>query len=194
MAATMKAEARTGTRTRPKARRRRPLLAGWGLIGWAAILAAALFLGWTAWTLFAGDHARDRATGPERERDLVLRSSSREIAALNTMDRADPSAGLKAWLDASTGPLHDQLQRDQPANQVKIGKSRTSASAAVTGAAVTSLDTGAGKAEVIASVRVTLTPQGGAPTLQRKRFEAGVVRTASGWKLESLTAVPVGAR
>ncbi|MEU9017475.1 hypothetical protein [Actinomadura sp. NPDC048394] len=187
MAATLKAEPRP--RPRPK---RRPLLAGWGLIGWAAILAAAAFLGWTAFTLFPA--GGDRASGPERERDLVLRSSSREIAALNTMDRSDPSAGLKAWLDASTGPLHDQLQRDEPANRAKIGASRTSASATVTGAAVTSLDTAGGKAQVIASVQVTLTPQGGAPTLQRKRFEAGAVRTAAGWKLESLTSIPAGAR
>ncbi|MWA07146.1 hypothetical protein F8568_043790 [Actinomadura sp. LD22] len=187
MAATVKAEPRP--RPRPE---RRPLLAGWGLIGWAAILAAAAFLGWTAFTLFPAGGARD--SGPERERDLVLRSTGREIAALNTMDRSDPSAGLKAWLDASTGPLHDQLQRDEPANRAKIGASRTSASATVTGAAVTSLDTAAGKARVIASVRVTLTPQGGAPTLQRKRFEAGAVRTADGWKLESLTSIPAGAR
>ncbi|KAB2364753.1 hypothetical protein [Actinomadura montaniterrae] len=187
MTATLKAEPRP--RPRPK---RRLLLAGWGLIGWAAILAAAAFLGWTAFTLFPA--GGDRASGPERERDLVLRSSSREIAALNTMDRSDPSAGLKAWLDATTGPLHDQLQRDETANRAKIGTSRTSAFATVTGAAVTSLDTAAGKAQVIASVQVTLTPQGGTPTLQRKRFEAGAVRTAAGWKLESLTSIPAGAR
>ncbi|GAA2169414.1 hypothetical protein [Actinomadura napierensis] len=187
MATTAKAEAPPRPRTK-----RRPLLAGWGLIGWAAILAAAAFLGWTAWTLFHGGTGHE--SGPERERGIVLRSGEREIAALNTMDRADPSGGLRAWLDASTGPLHDQLQRDEPQNRAKIGTSRTSASATVTGAAVTSLDTAAGKARIIASVRVELTPQGGAPTLQRKRFEAGVVRTASGWKLESLTSIPAGAR
>ncbi|MDL4818445.1 hypothetical protein [Actinomadura opuntiae] len=187
MATTVKAEA--PPRPRPK---RRPLLAGWGLIGWAAILAAAAFLGWTAWTLFPG--SPDRESGPERERGTVLRSSEREIAALNTLDRADPSTGLRAWLDATTGPLHDQLQRDEPRNRAAIGASRTSASATVTGAAVTSLDTAAGKAQVIASVRIELTPQDGAPTQQRKRFEAGVVRTASGWKLESLTSIPAGAR
>jgi Mce-associated membrane protein len=186
MAATMKAE----PRSRPRAKR--PLFAGWGLIGWAAILAAAAFLGWTAWTVLPASGARE--SGPERERDLVLRSSSREIAALNALDRSDPSAGLKAWLDASTGPLHDQLQRDEPANRAKIGASRTGAAATVTAAAVTSLDTAAGKAQVIASVQITLTPQGGTPTLQRKRFAAGAVRTAAGWKLESLTSIPAGAR
>ena len=191
MAATMKAEPQPGPRPGPRAKRR-PLLAGWGLIGWAAVLAAAAFLGWTAWTLLHAGGARE--SGPERDRDLVLRSSSREIAALNTMDRSDPSAGLRAWLDASTGPLHDQLQRDEPQNRAKIGASGTSAAATVTGAAVTSLDTAAGKAQVIASVQVTLTPRGAAPTLQRKRFQAGAVRTAAGWKLESLTAIPAGAR
>ncbi|WP_207946997.1 hypothetical protein [Actinomadura sp. 7K507] len=171
---------------------RRPLFARWGLIGWAAILAAAVFLGWSGWSV-RQDEPGER-TGPERTRDLVLRSARSQIAALNTMDPAEVDTGLRAWLDASTGPLHDQLERDEPQNRTKIGKSRTTAAATVTGAAVTSLDAREGKAKVIASVQVELTLQGGSPTLQRKRFEAGAARTPSGWKLESLTAVPVGAR
>ncbi|TDC55236.1 hypothetical protein E1281_13495 [Actinomadura sp. KC345] len=171
---------------------RRPLFARWGLIGWAAVLAAAAFLGWSAWSVRQDDPAA--RTGPERTRDLVLRSARAQIAALNTMDPAHVDTGLRAWLDASTGPLHDQLERDEPQNRAEIGKSRTTAAATVTGIAVTSLDVRAGKAQVIASVQVKLTLRGGAPTLQRKRFEAGTARTPSGWRLESLTAVPVGAR
>ncbi|TDD79628.1 hypothetical protein E1293_22705 [Actinomadura darangshiensis] len=133
-------------------------------------------------------------TGPERTRDVVLKSAREQIAALNTMDPARVDAGLRAWLDASTGALRQQLQQDEPQNRTKIGQSRTAADATVTGAAVTSLDARAGKAKVIASVQVKLALQGGSPTLQRKRFEAGTSRTPSGWKLESLTAIPAGAR
>lgn len=180
------------TRTAARAERRRPLFARWGLIGWAAIIAAALFLAWSAWTVWQDDPAA--RTGPEHTRDVVLRSARQQVAALNTMNPAEVDAGLRAWLDASTGPLHDQLKRDEPQNRTKIGKSRTTAAATVTGAAVTSLDERAGKAKVIASVQVELTLHGGSPTLQRKRFEAGTARTPSGWKLESLTAIPAGAR
>ncbi|MFG2087485.1 MULTISPECIES: hypothetical protein [unclassified Spirillospora] len=185
----------TERETHPAARakhRRRPLFARWGLVGWAAILAAVLFLGWSAWTVWQDDPSARMV--PEQTRDLVLRSAGQQIAALNTMNPAEVDAGLRAWLDASTGPLHDQLKRDEPQNRTTIGKSRTTAAATVTGAAVTSLDVRAGKAKVIASVQVELTLHGGSPTLQRKRFEAGTTRTPSGWRLESLTAIPVGAR
>jgi Mce-associated membrane protein len=188
----------TGSMTAAPGARRKPrdrrggLFAGWGLVGWAAIVAAAVFLGWSAWAVWQDDPAA--RTGPERVRDVVLRSAREQIAALNTMNPAQVDAGLRAWSSASTGALRDQLQRDEPQNRVKIGRSRTTAAATVTGAAVTSLDIAAGKAKVIASVQVKLALQGGSPTLQRKRFEAGTVRTPSGWKLESITAIPVGAR
>ncbi|MEV3927117.1 hypothetical protein [Actinomadura coerulea] len=168
------------------------LLTGWGPTGWAAIAVAAALLAWSGWTVRHDEP--DTRSGPERARDLVLRSAREQIAALNSMDPARVDAGLRAWRDASTGALHDRLAQDEPQNRTRIGQSRTTAEATVTGAAVTSLDVRAGKAKVIASVQVKLALRGGAPTLQRKRFEAGTVRTPSGWRLESLTAIPVGAR
>ena len=179
-------------RTRYKPSLRRPKGGRRMLIGWTVLAAAVLFLGWTIWAVWQDDP--DTRNGPDHTRDTVLRSARRQIAALNTMDPAQVDAGLRAWSDASTGALHDQLDRDKAQNRVKIGRSRTTAAATVTGAAVVSIDTDAGKAKVIASVQVKLTLKGGSPTLQRKRFEAGTARTPSGWKLESLTAIPVGAR
>ncbi|MFD0684253.1 hypothetical protein [Actinomadura fibrosa] len=175
-------------------KRRRPLFARWGLIGWAAVLAAACFLAWSSWTVWRDGGGDGGPSGPERDRDLVLRAARQQIAVLNTMDCDHVDDGLRAWLDVSTGPLHDQLRRDEPQNRTKIAQSRTGATATVTGAAVTSLDARAGQAKVIASVHVTLTLRGGAPTLQRKRFEAGLARTPAGWRLQSLTAIPAGAR
>ncbi|MGI5417859.1 hypothetical protein [Actinomadura luteofluorescens] len=182
----------TATTGRKARRRRGGLLAGWGVAGWTVVAAAVVFLAWSGWTAWHGEP--DARSGPERARDVVLRSAREQIAALNSMDPARVDTGLLAWRDASTGALHDQLARDEPQNRAKIGQSRTTAAATVTGAAVTSLDVREGKAKVIASVQVKLALRGGAPTLQRKRFEAGTVRTPSGWRLESLTAIPVGAR
>jgi Mce-associated membrane protein len=163
-----------------------------GMIGWALVAAAVVFLAWSSWAVWR-DGSGERS-GPDRTRDAVLASAGRQIAALNTMDPAHVDAGLQAWLDASTGALREQLERDRAQNRVKIGQSETSAAATVTGAAVTSLDVRAGKAKVIASVQVKLALRDGSPTLQRKRFEAGTARTPSGWRLESLTAIPAGAR
>ncbi|QFG23671.1 hypothetical protein [Actinomadura sp. WMMB 499] len=166
------------------------LLAGWGLVGWCVVAAAVVFLGWSAWTVWRDEPA----AGPSGGRAVVLRAAERHIGVLNSMDAGDVDGGLRAWLGATTGALHAHLREDEAANRRKIGESGTDAAATVTGAAVTSLDERAGKAEVIASVRVRLTLRGGEPTMQRKRFEAELARTPQGWKLESLTSVPVGAR
>ncbi|MFI6518973.1 hypothetical protein ACIBF1_25680 [Spirillospora sp. NPDC050679] len=171
---------------------RRTLLAGWGLIGWTLVLVAAVYCGWSGWSLWSetGDADRD----PGRERDLVLRTGRNQVAVLNTMDHRGVEAGLRAWQDAATGPLRDQLARDAPQSRQKIAKARTGAAGTVVAAALTALDTRAGEARMIASVQIRLTPPAGAPVLQRKRYEAGLTRTPAGWRLKSLTAIPAGAR
>ncbi|WP_301177409.1 hypothetical protein [Actinomadura geliboluensis] len=173
--------------TERRARRR-----GGGVVGWSLVLGAVVLFGWSAWTVWQDEPGA--RSGPDHTRDGVLRAARQQIAALNTMNPAQVDAGLRAWSDTATGPLREQLEQDRPQNRAKIGRSRTTAAATVTGAAVTSLDVRAGKARVIASVQVKLTLRDGAPTLQRKRFEAGAARTPSGWRLESLTAIPAGAR
>lgn len=68
-----------------------------------------------------------------------------------------------------------------------------SARATVTEAALTALDTRAGTAKLIATVRVDVTPRGGgAPSTDRKRLEAVLTRTAENtWRVAALSAVPV---
>jgi Mce-associated membrane protein len=120
----------------------------------------------------------------------VARAGRQEIATLNTLDPRAADAGLRRWLDASAGPLHDELRRTFAQNKRKIEQARTGAAGTVTDLAVTELDTRAGTARVIATVQVKL----GATGLDRKRFTAVLARTGRDWKLTSLTAVPVGAR
>ncbi|POM27392.1 hypothetical protein BTM25_18060 [Actinomadura rubteroloni] len=170
----------------------RPLFAGWGLIGWTFIAVAAVFLGWSAWSYFDASHGDGRAEG--RDRDLALQAGRKQLATLNTLDRTQVDAGLRAWENAATGSLRDQLHRDAPANKQKIAQTGTSAVGSVLAAAVIRLDTGAGEAAMIASVQVKLTPAQGAVTYQRRRYEVGLSRTPAGWKLKSLTAIPAGNR
>lgn len=59
--------------------------------------------------------------------------------------------------------------------------------ATVTDAALTALDDRAGTARLIATVRVESRP-GGA---ERRRLEATLARTGDGWKVTTLTGVPV---
>ncbi|MFG3281811.1 hypothetical protein [Streptomyces sp. NPDC048111] len=142
----------------------------------------ALVAGWT-WLQARNDSSVAYATA----RDAALAAGRAEIATLSTLDAGHPDAALRGWLDASTGPLHDELGRQGAT------KATTSARADVTDAAVSELDDRSGTAKLIATVQVRLTPAGGATTTDRKRLEAALERTDDGWKLKALSAVPVAA-
>jgi Mce-associated membrane protein len=159
----------------------------WGTAWAVAVLLCAL----GAWS-YAGTRG-DSTLSYAKARDAVLADGRRDITLLNTVDSAHRDRDLARWLDATTGPLHDQLTRTHGADAAALKQSGASTSAAVTDAAVTELDTRAGTAKLIATVGVRVMPRSGAATTDRKRFEAGLTRTSDGWKLTALTAVPVGA-
>ncbi len=156
----------------------------WGLL---LLAAAVAFCGWSSWSYLESRH--DESVRFAAARDQVARDGRREIATLNTLSPRDGDAGLRRWLDASTGPLHDELKRDTAVNRQKIEQARTDAKGTVTDLAVTELDARAGTAQVIATVEVHL----GTTGTGRKRFSAVLARTGGHWKLTSLTAVPVDA-
>ncbi|WP_258571883.1 hypothetical protein [Actinomadura parmotrematis] len=164
------------------------------LAAWGAVLLAAAFLAWAAWPFVSGGRAGADDGARGRERDLVLRTGTQEVATLNSMDARNVEGGLQAWLNASTGQLHDRLRADLPASRKKLRASRATAAATVLAAAVTDLDSATGGARIIASVQITLTTAKGGTALQRKRYEAGLARTPAGWRLSSLTLVPSGGR
>ncbi|MFG2717785.1 hypothetical protein ACGFW5_05690 [Streptomyces sp. NPDC048416] len=154
-------------------------------------LAVAVIALSTAFAAFGGwayvDARNDTSLAYAASRDTALKAGRTQIVALSTLDAAHPDTTLRTWLDASTGPLHDELRR------AGTGKPSASARGEVTDAALTELDDRAGSAKLIATVQVRLTPKGGAVTTDRKRFEATLQRIGSGWKLKALNAVPVAA-
>lgn len=161
--------------------RRARVLAG------AALAVALAFCGTGAWTY--AQARTDDALAFGRDRDDVLAQGRDHLAVLNTLDastREHAEAGIEAWRDASTGPLHTELS----VTRAVVG---ASARATVTEAAVTALDTRAGTAKLIATVRVDVTPQGTSKaTSDRKRLEAVLERTGDDtWKVKALSAVPV---
>lgn len=174
-----------------------PGFAGWlrGRRGWAvgsALLAVSVvFAAWSAVSWYDAGHSESVRYAASR--DQALAAGRQEIATLDSMDYRHTDAGLRAWLAASTGPLHDELQRAQVQSTRQIQQGRTVAVGRIVDAAVTELDDRAGTAQVIASVTITLTPGGGTASTQRNRYQAGLTRTEDGWKLSSLTAIPVSA-
>ncbi len=157
------------------------------LIASGLAVASAAFLGWSGWMYWQSGHSSSVTFA--KARDEVRLAGRQEIATLNTLDPASSDAGLRRWLDASTGPLRDELRRTSAENKQKIEQAQVAAVGTVTDLAVTELDTHAGTAQVIATVQVRL----GTAEPGRKRFTAVLARTGKDWKLTSLTAVPAGA-
>lgn len=154
----------------------------------ALVVVAAAFAGWAAWSWSSAAGAEGAYADTRQE---VLRVGEQGIANLTTLDYQRIDEGLDRWLETSTGALRDSLtqSRDESRKQLEAGKSTTVGK--VVDAAVTELDQDS--AQVIAAVEITVTPAGGSPAVKRNRFEAGLDRTASGWKLSSLRSVAVGA-
>ncbi|MEU6850169.1 hypothetical protein ABZ901_09605 [Actinacidiphila alni] len=162
----------------------------------AALWGTAWLIAALVCALGARSYADTRGDGTlsyAKARDAALADGQRDITRLNTVDGAHRDRDLAAWLDATTGPLHDRLAGTHGADAAALEQSGTSTRGRVTDAAVTELDTRAGTAKLIATVQVRVEPRSGAATTDRKRFEAGLSRTPDGWKLTALTAVPVGA-
>ncbi|WP_433334151.1 hypothetical protein [Spirillospora sp. CA-294931] len=156
------------------------------------VAASVAFLAFACWSLWGVQRGEAQDLAADRDRALV--AAKQRIASLNSMDARQVDAGLKRWEDASTGALQQELGRTRAASKNKIVKAGTSAEGSVLEAALLSLDARAGSARAIASVKIQITGPDGAATVQRKRYEAGLARTSSGWKLTSLTALPVDAR
>ncbi|MFF5920115.1 hypothetical protein ACFY8C_17520 [Streptomyces flavochromogenes] len=157
------------------------------ILGAGALVVALGFCGTGAWTY--AQARTDEGLAFSRERDTALAEGRDRVTVLNSLDastREHAEAGIRAWRDASTGPLRTELGRTTPA----VG---ASARATVTEAALTALDTRAGTAKLIATVRVDVTPRGGgAATTDRKRLEAVLTRTGEDtWRVAALSAVPV---
>ncbi|MCX5232192.1 hypothetical protein ABZY16_31685 [Streptomyces sp. NPDC006553] len=157
------------------------------ILGAGALVVALGFCGTGVWTYAQARTDEGLAFG--RERDTALAEGRDRLTVLNSLDastREHAEEGIRAWRDASTGPLRTELGRTAPA----VG---ASARATVTEAALTALDARAGTAKLIATVRVDVTPRGsGAATTDRKRLEAVLTRTGEDtWKVAALSAVPV---
>ncbi|MGW1407784.1 hypothetical protein [Streptomyces sp. NPDC002403] len=161
--------------------------------GWAVLLAAVLVCALGGWS-----YARargDESLAYAKSRDAALADGKHRLALLNTLDAKDArsvDSGLGAWLDSSTGPLHDQLGRTRSKDARELTKSGATARGKVTDAALTALDERTGTAGMIATVDVEVTPRSGKAGTERKRFEATLARTPDGWKVKALTAIPVG--
>ncbi|MET0237019.1 MAG: hypothetical protein ABW224_20385 [Kibdelosporangium sp.] len=147
-------------------------------------VAAAGFTGWRWWTS-SNSAAADLAA----QRDNVLAVGQRQVVELNTVDFQTLDADFDRWRDAATGPLLERLIRNRESDRKTALTARTVARAQVVTAAVTTLNTYNGTANVIAAVEITLSQNGTRQPPKVSRMDVDLARTGDGWKVNALEVV-----
>ncbi|TDC41835.1 hypothetical protein E1281_36930 [Actinomadura sp. KC345] len=161
-------------------------------VGFVLIAAATVFLCSSLWSLYQADRGADNEYAAAR--DDLTRAAVQHITLLNTIDPKRADIDLAHWQRVATGPFHEALKADMPTARAKFAKQTAPSHGKVTALAVTEFDDPAGKATVVASVRIFTEATGddGRRTEQRKRYEVGMQRVAGGWKVSSLKPLAPG--
>ncbi|MFG2003776.1 hypothetical protein ACGFNU_31920 [Spirillospora sp. NPDC048911] len=163
-----------------------PLKAALTVLALVAVVTAGWFV--YDWNAAKDDPARSVAAA----RDQALAQGRQAIVNLNTLDHRTSDRDLKVWQDSATGELYNQIAAGREGLAADVTKNKTVTSAKILEAAVTELDAAAGKATIIAAVRITVTPPAGAATTKISRQAGQLTRTAEGWKLAALGQAPSG--
>lgn len=153
-------------------------------------LIAACAAAWFGWSYHSA--SGDDSLAYAAERDRVLNVAGQEIVNLNTLDYRQVDAGLKVWQDSATAQLYDQIVSGRERLKTEVQNAKTSSTAKILESGLTELDTRAGKAAVIAAVRITITSANGKPVDSTRRFAGQLTRTSDGWKLSALGQAPTG--
>ncbi|MGH3864470.1 hypothetical protein [Actinokineospora sp.] len=172
------------TDEQPARRRLNPfVLVALGLVVVSA--AAAVWFG-VAWVKAANDDDLELS----RMRDEVTRVGGQAIITFNTLDYRRVDEDLDRWLNASIGPLHDEVVGRRETSKTAIQQAKTVTSARVLKSAVTDLRDREGKAILIAAIRIDVTPEGKPTTSKYQRIQGTLERTDAGWKLSGVGFVP----
>ncbi|MFC6882696.1 MULTISPECIES: hypothetical protein [Actinomadura] len=156
----------------------------------AITLIAALAAAWFGWSYNSASD--DGSLTYAAERDRALAAADQAIVNLNTLDYRNLDAGLKVWQDSATAQLYDEIVKGRDRLRQDVEKGKTTSTAKVLESGLTELDVHAGKAAVVAAVRITITGADGKPANNTRRFAGQLTKTSSGWKLSALGQAPTG--
>lgn len=166
----------------------RPLL----VVSIGLVVIAAVCAGWFGWSWHESSASASTApsTAGSGVVGLALKQGEQDMQAFNTLSYQDLAGGLKRWQGASTGVLRKETTSGWPTFAKQVTKAKTVTTATILDAAITSLQKNT--AGIIAAVQITVTPAKGSAATKRNRLEGTLSKTSSGWKLSSLSVVPVG--
>lgn len=125
-------------------------------------------------------------------RDEAHRFARDAVTILNTLDYRSVDEDLADWARVTTGSLHDNVVAISAEEREEIVDRGSVATAEVLSSAVRELDDRAGRAVVIAAVRLDVVAGDQPATPKWQRLEGQLVRTGSAWLLESIGQVPFG--
>ncbi|WP_131770157.1 hypothetical protein [Candidatus Protofrankia californiensis] len=171
----------------PRAR----LVAGRALAGLLVIgLAMCLWQGWRWWAATRSDAAANAAFTADR--DAAMTAGQDGMIVFNTVDYRRAEENLDGWASASTSPLQEKVRQERTQITKTITDAKTVNTARLIQSGLNTFDHSAGTAKVIVVIEIRSVPDGQPATTERTRLTGDVTRTASGWKLSSIQAVPVG--
>ncbi|SER77136.1 hypothetical protein [Actinokineospora terrae] len=171
--------------------RRRPLPRVTSTMVFVLVVLAVAGLAFAAWFGIAWARAgADDDLDLAGTRDEVSRVACAALVTVSTLDFRHVDQDLDRWVNASTGPLRDEFETRRASSKGALEQAKTVTTATVLKIAVTDLREREGKAEVIAAVRVDVTPDGKQATPKYLRLQAALDRTDQGWKLSGVTPVP----
>jgi Mce-associated membrane protein len=148
---------------------------------------SVIFAGLAGLSYAQASSSNSRAFGSER--DIALAAGERELADLNSVSDTQIPQSEARWLADTTGVEHARIAASDAAAGKQIAQVKTSSAATVTAAALTSLGTSSGTAQLIAVVRVVQTSASGGTATVTNRYSVVLTLTPGGWKISSLSPV-----
>jgi Mce-associated membrane protein len=166
----------------------RPLL----VVSIGLVVIAAVCAGWFGWSWHESPASASPSAAGSGVVDLALKQGEQDVQAFNTLSYKDLAGGLSRWQTASTGVLRQETTQGWSGFAKRVSKAKTVTTATILDAALTALDQQKHTASIIAAVQITVTPATGSAATKRNRLQGTLTQTAAGWKLSSLSVVPVG--
>jgi Mce-associated membrane protein len=181
----------TSTDTAPDAVDEQPTRRGFSpflVIALVLVVLSAVAAVWFGVSWFKASNDDDLSVA--QMRDEVTRVGEQAILTFNTLDYRKIDEDLDRWLNASVGPLHEEVVSRRAASKQAIEQAKTVTSARVLKSAITELRDREGKATIIAAVRIDISADGKPAPAKFQRVQGALERTDTGWKLSGVGFVP----
>ncbi|GAB2967862.1 hypothetical protein LWP59_26650 [Amycolatopsis acidiphila] len=153
----------------------------------AAAVVAVLAAGAACWMWRAAEDGL--AASPAGQRNDVGAAVEWQAAELNSISSADPAGTVQRWIQVSTGGLAERLAHDRDSLVRGVEAGKTDITGETLRAVVTSVDPGAGKADAIALLKLSVRDAKANVTVKRIQTRVGLRHVDGGWKVDEIANI-----